>query len=152
MNPLNPGTKPHSTAPNHTHEKNLLMESNPIHDISHKPPIKFYQLNFYKLVILILILCYSNFPKPPEYIEIIAISRENENPGEYREKRKPKDTSLAIPSFESTFCMSPLAEALGECRCPCHLGSLPPIYPYVTMRAQCRGKGRWVGENKECEL
>ena len=104
-------------------------------------------------MILILILCYSNFPKPPEYIKkIIAISRENENPGEYREKRKPKDTSLAIPSFESTFCMSPLAEALGECRCPCHLGSLPPIYPYVRMRAQCRGKGRWVGENKECEL
>ena len=49
-----------------------------------------------------LLLFFASFPKPPEYIKIIAIMRENEETQRIRRKGKTKNTILAIPSFKST--------------------------------------------------
>jgi len=54
-----------------------------------------------------------------------------------------------MPSLSDTSFVSPLSEALGECRCPCRLGSLPPIFPKVTMRAPYKSQGWWVGKQRK---
>jgi len=73
--------------------------------------------------------------------------RENKNPTN-KEKSENPNTILAISSFHHDSIISPLAEALVECRCPCRLRSLTPIYPKKTMRAQYESQGRWVGKQR----
>ena len=61
-----------------------------------------------------------------------------------RKTQKPKPHNSILPSL---LCDSTVG-GIGEMSLPLSLGSLPPIYPRLTMWALDRTRGWWVGKTK----